>query len=66
MGTTANAPPIAPITIVSRKPIEEPSAPPARPPNGITPQTTNRREAFARPRIRSGVIAWIRLIAVTL
>ena len=52
--------------IVSRRPIVAPSAPPTSPPTGITPQTTNRREAFARPSIRSGVIAWIRLMAVTL
>jgi hypothetical protein len=61
-----SSPPIAPTTIVSRRPIADASPPPARPPSGTTPQTTNRRDALARPSSRSGVIAWIRLIAVTL
>ena len=66
IGTTASEAPIEPMKIVSRRPIVEPSAPPTSPPSGITPQTKKRREAFTRPSSRSGVIAWIRLIAVTL
>ena len=57
---------MAPTNSVGRRPIVEPSAPPASAPSGITPQTKKRREAFVRPSSRSGVIACIRLIAVTL
>jgi hypothetical protein len=52
-----NVEPIAPIRIVSRRPIVDANAPPATEPSGIVPQTTNRREAVMRPRIRSGTTA---------
>ncbi len=38
-----------------------PSAPPTSEPTGIVPQTMNRIDAFIRPCIRSGVIAWRKL-----
>ena len=43
----------------------DPSAPPRSPANGITPQTTKRRDAFVRPSMRSGVIACTRLMPLT-
>jgi hypothetical protein len=49
--------PTAPTQSAVRSPTADPSAPPLSPPNGMTPHTTKRREAFIRPSMRSGVIA---------
>src|SRR5215210_4549503 len=65
IGRIASTAPIAPIKIVGLRPIADPSPPPKSEPSGITPCTRNRREALVRPRRWSGVVACIKLTAVT-
>ena len=60
IGRNAKIPPIAPIQIVSWRPITPPRRPPMIGPIGIVPQTMKRIVAFIRPCIRAGVIAWRR------
>ena len=57
MKRTARLPPIPPMTIVSRRPTQEPSAPPTSAPIGIVPQTMKRITEFMRPWSRGGQIA---------
>ena len=50
--------PNAPMSMVSRTPMIEPMIPPKSAPSGMVPHTTNRTDAFMRPRRAGGQMLW--------